>query len=92
MGRNHGGRYKLVAVRERTEVPCFLTSHMDGCQSGLLSFFAKEMLLQNNHRFESSQRHHIPMMKLANILDLKFRFCRFESYWGYHMESWQSLV
>lgn len=26
---------------------------MDGCQSGLLSFFAKEMLLQNNHRFKS---------------------------------------
>lgn len=59
MGRNHGGRYKLVAVRERTEVPCFLTSHMDGCQSGLLSFFAKEMLLQNNHRFKSCTILHL---------------------------------
>lgn len=44
---------------ERTEVPCFLTSHMDGCQSGLLSFFAKEMLLQNNHRFKSCTILHL---------------------------------
>lgn len=59
MGRNHGGRYKLVAVKGRTEVPCFLTSHMDGCQSGLLSFFAKKMLLQNNHRFKSCTILHL---------------------------------
>lgn len=32
---------------------------MDGCQSGLLSFFAKEMLLQNNHRFKSCTILHL---------------------------------
>lgn len=32
---------------------------MDGYQSGLLSFFAKEMLLQNNHRFKSCTILHL---------------------------------
>ena len=59
MGRNHGWSVQTGCRNERAEVPCFLTSHMDGCQSGLLSFFAKEMLLQNNHRFKSCTILHL---------------------------------
>lgn len=59
MGRNHGGRYKLVAVMRERRYPVFSPVTMDGCQSGLLSFFAKEMLLQNNHRFKSCTILHL---------------------------------
>lgn len=60
MGRNHGGRYELVCrYRENGGTLFSQPTHMDGCQSGLLSFFAKEMLLQNNHRFKSCTILHL---------------------------------
>lgn len=48
----------LPLERER-RYPVFSPVTMDGCQSGLLSFFAKEMLLQNNHRFKSCTILHL---------------------------------
>ena len=62
MGRNHGGRYKLVAVRERTEVPCFLTSHMESWQSlvyciGLENRRTVMFREFKSHAFLQSQRY-----------------------------------
>ena len=48
----------LPLMRER-RYPVFSPVTTDGCQSGLLSFFAKEMLLQNNHRFKSCTILHL---------------------------------
>ena len=33
-----------LPLEEERRYPVFPPTHMDGCQSGLLSFFAKEML------------------------------------------------